>query len=246
MTTPLEARFNQDYQKLLQHLTLKGLQPKTIDAYSRGIRRIGNYFSYRVYDLTEQQLVNFFVDLHSTHSWSTVKLDLYGLKFFYLHVLKVKWPHIDLVKSPRVQKLPNIVTVEQAAKIFMTTRIASYRVFFFVVYSLGLRISEALRLQVGDIDGQRMRVHIRDSKGNKDRFVPLPTVTLDTLRRFWVIHRNPVFLFPNRKGGLEKSRTATTHLDQAGVSLALSKVVVACGIKKRSPCILGDIVTLRI
>ncbi|MGB5446111.1 MAG: site-specific integrase [Psychromonas sp.] len=246
MTTPLEARFNQDYQKLLQHLTLKGLQPKTIDAYSRAIRRIGNYFSYHVYDLTEQQLVDFFVDLRSTHSWSTVKLDLYGLKFFYLHVLNVKWRHIDLIKSPRVQKLPNIVTVEQAAKIFMTTRVASYRVFFFVVYSLGLRISEALHLQVGDIDGQRMRVHIRDSKGNKDRFVPLPAVTLDTLRRFWAIHRNPVFLFPNRKGGLAKSRTATTHLDQVGVSLALGKVVVACGIKKRSPCIPGDIVTRHI
>jgi site-specific recombinase XerD len=245
MTTPLEKKFNQDYQKLLQHLTLKGLQPSTIDAYSRAIRRIGNYFNYHVYDLTEQQLVDFFVDLHSTHAWSSLKLDLYGLKFFYRYVLDIKWSHIDLVKFPRVQKLPNIVTVEEAAKIFMTTKVASYRVFFFVVYSLGLRISEALRLQVGDIDGQRMRVHIRDSKGNKDRFVPLPNVTLDTLRRFWAIHRNPVFLFPNRKGGLEKSRTATTHLAQAGVSLALGKVVVACGIKKRSPCIPGGIVTLR-
>jgi site-specific recombinase XerD len=243
MTTPLETRFNQDHQKLLQHLTLKGLQPSTIDAYSRAIRRIGNYFNYHVYALTEQQLVDFFVDLRSTHSWSAVKLDLYGLRFFYRYVLDIKWPHIDLVKSPQVQKLPNIVTVEQAAKVFMMTRVASYRVFFFIVYSLGLRISEALRLQVGDIDGQRMRVHIRDSKGNKDRFVPLPIVTLDTLRRFWSVHRNPVFLFPNRKGGLEASRTATTHLAQAGVSVALAKVAVACGIKKRSLCIPGDIVT---
>lgn len=242
MTTPLETRFNQDYQKLLQHLTLKGLQPSTIDAYSRAIRRVGNFFNYHIYDLTEQQLVDFFVDLRSTHSWSAVKLDLYGLKFFYQHVLDVQWKHVDLVKSPRIQKLPNIVTVEQAAKIFESTRVASYRVFFFTVYSLGLRISEGLRLQIGDIDGHRMRVHIRDSKGNKDRFVPLPAVTLDALRRFWAIHRNPVFLFPNRKGGLEKSRTATTHLAQAGVSVALGKVAAACGIKKRSPCIRGGIV----
>ena len=242
MTTSLETRFNQDYQKLQQHLTLKGLQPSTIDAYSRAIRRIGHYFNYHVYDLTEQQLVDFFVDLRSTHSWSAVKLDLYGLKFFYRYVLDVKWSHIDLVKSPRMQKLPNIVTVAQAAKIFMSTRVASYRVFFFTVYSLGLRISEGLRLEVGDIDAHRMRVHIRDSKGNKDRFVPLPAVTLDVLRRFWMIHRNPVLLFPNRKGGLEKSRTATTHLDQAGVSTALSKVVASCGIKKSLRCTAGDTV----
>jgi integrase/recombinase XerD len=213
-------------QKLLQHLTLKGLKEGTIDAYSRGVRRIGNYFNYDVYDLTEQQLVDFFVDLRSTHSWSAVKLDLYGLKFFYQHVLKAQWKHVDLVKSPRIQKLPNIVTVEQAAMIFESTRVASYRVFFFTVYSLGLRISEGLRLKVGDIDGQRMRVHIRNGKGNKDRFGPLPAVTLDTLRRFWAIHRNPTFLFPNRKGGLEKSRTATTHLSQSGVSTALGKVTL--------------------
>jgi integrase/recombinase XerD len=244
MTTPLEKRFNQDYQKLLQHLTLKGLQPSTIDAYSRGIRRVGNHFNYQVYDLTQQQLVDFFVDLRSTHSWSTVKLDLYGLKFFYRYVLDIKWPHIDMIKSPRIQKLPNIVTVEQAAKIFMSTRVASYRVFFFVVYSMGLRISEALRLQIGDIDGQRMRVHIRSGKGHKDRFVPLPDVTLDTLRRYWAIHRNPVFLFPNRKGGIEKSRTATTHFSQSGVSIALGKVVVSCGLKKRSLCIHGGTVML--
>lgn len=243
MTTSLEARFNQDYQKLQQHLTLKGLQPSTIDAYSRAIRRIGDYFNYHIYDLTEQQLVDFFVDLRSTHSWSAVKQDLYGLKFFYRFVLDIPWPHIDLVKSPRMQKLPNILTVEEAAKVFMSTRVASYRVFFFTVYSLGLRISEGLRLEVGDIDAQRMRVHIRNSKGNKDRFVPLPDVTLDTLRRFWATHRNPVLLFPNRKGGLEAARTATTHLSQPGVSAALCKVVQSCGIKKRSPCTHGGTAT---
>ena len=49
----------------------------------------------------------------------------------------------------------------------------SYRVLFFTLYSLGLRLGEALRLQLGDIDAARARVHIRDAKGNQDRFVPL-------------------------------------------------------------------------
>ncbi len=54
------------------------------------------------------------------------------------------------------------------------TRILSYRVFFFTLYSLGLRLGEGLRLQFGDIDATRARVHIRDAKGNKDHLVPLP------------------------------------------------------------------------
>jgi len=74
-----ETIFKQDYEKHLQHLKLKGLQPKTIDAYSRGVRRIGNYFNHEIHDLSEQQLTDYFVKLLSTHSWSAVKLDLYGL-----------------------------------------------------------------------------------------------------------------------------------------------------------------------
>jgi integrase/recombinase XerD len=242
MTPSTDATFNQNYHKHLQHLKLKGLQEKTIDAYSRGIRRIGLYFEYQIYDLSEQQLLDYFHDLLDTHSWSTVKLDLYSLKFFYEHVLGKRWEHINLIKLPKTKRLPNIVSVDEAAKIFMSTNVLSYRVFFFTVYSLGLRISEGLRLEVGDIDAHHMRVHIRDSKGNKDRFVPLPNATLDTLRRFWSVHRNPVLLFPNRKGGVQSSQSAETHLAQAGASGALHKVLQSCGIKKSSPCtVLGTV-----
>jgi integrase/recombinase XerD len=97
-----------------------------------------------------------------------------------------------------------------------------------------LRLGEGLRLQVGDIDTKRRRVHIRNAKGNKDRFVPLPDVTLDRLRRFWQVHRNPVLLFPNRHGGLKGASRAATPLDRGGVQATLRKVAVSCGLKKRS------------
>ena len=235
MTTPNETTFKQDYQCHLQHLQLKGLRPKTIDAYARAVRRVGQYFDHQIDDLSEQQLTDYFCDLLSTHSWSTVKLDLYGLKFFYQHVLKKPWASVDLIKPPSAKRLPDIVTVEEAARLFMATRKLSYRVFFFVVYSMGLRLGEGLSLCVADIDSVRQRVQIRNAKGNKDRFVPLPRVTLDVLRRFWAVHRHPVLLFPNRKGGLKGACRATTPLDRGGVQATLRKVVGECGIKKRSP-----------
>ncbi|MDR4504105.1 MAG: tyrosine-type recombinase/integrase [Candidatus Scalindua sp.] len=85
--------------------------------------------------------------------------------------------------------MPDIITVSEARQLFQATKRLSYRVLYFVLYSLGLRLGEGLCLEVGDVNGQRMRVHIRDSKkGNKDRLVPLPKTTLDLLRRFWLIH----------------------------------------------------------
>lgn len=108
----------------------------------------------------------------------------------------------------------------------------SYRVFFFTLYSLGLRLGEGLRLQAGDIDADRMRVQVRNAKGNRDRFVPLPENTLQILRRFWQTHRNPALLFPNRKCGLKKTHFATTPLDRGGIQTTLRQVTRDCGLKK--------------
>jgi site-specific recombinase XerD len=236
MTTPrIAAHFDRQYQTHLKHLKLKGLQPKTIDAYARAIRRIGDYFDQRIDELTADQLADYFTDLIASHSWTTVKLDLYGLKFYTTHVLKKPWSAPGLIKPPKTQRLPDIVTVEEARRLFAATRVVSYRVFFFTLYSLGLRLGEGLRLQVGDIDAARGRVHIRDAKGNKDRFVPLPQATHQLLRSFWQVHRNPVLLFPNRHGGLRGAASATTPLDRGGVQTTLHKVIESCGLKKRSP-----------
>ena len=147
-------------------------------------------------NLSQDQLLGYFYELLDSHSWSAVKLDLYGLKFFYTNVLQKTWKDIPLIKPSKTTRIPDIVTIEQANQLFAATVKLSYKVFFFTIYSLGLRLGEGIKLKVGDIDADHMRVHIRDAKGNKDRFVPLPEKTLDT---FWKLHKHPSFLFPNRK-----------------------------------------------
>jgi site-specific recombinase XerD len=208
------------------------MQPKTIEAYSHGVRRAGGYFEYQIDDLSKGQLTDYFMHVLDELSWSTLKHDLYGLKFFYAHVLDKPWPGADLIKAPKVSRLPDIVTVEQMQRIVESTRALSYRVFFFTLYSMGLRLGEGLRLQVGDIDADRMRVHIRDAKGNRDRLVPLPAHALEVLRKFWSVHRNPVLLFPSRQKGLEGAASATTHMDRGGVQQALRQVTADIGLKK--------------
>ncbi len=94
-----QSHFDQQYQTLLKHLKLKGLQPKTIEAYSRAIRRIGARFDHQIDSLTEEQLTDYFTELVESHSWSTVKLDLYGLKFYYQYVLRKPWA----VSAPKLR-----------------------------------------------------------------------------------------------------------------------------------------------
>ena len=63
MATTVGDDFDRRYQSHLKHLKLRGLQPKTIDAYARGIRRMGEYFDHRIDDLSEAQLTDYFSDL---------------------------------------------------------------------------------------------------------------------------------------------------------------------------------------
>src|SRR6266478_609943 len=95
------VRFERNYQSHLKHLKLKGLRPKTIDAYSRALRRTGEYFDYQIDDLSAHQLTDYFTALVASHSWSTVKLDWYGLQFYYTHVLRKPWVAPDLIKPPK-------------------------------------------------------------------------------------------------------------------------------------------------
>ena len=83
MTTDTATHFDRQYQTDLKHLKLKGLRPKTIDAYARAIRRVGAYFDHQIDALTEAQLTDYLTDLIGSHSWTTVKLDLYGLKSMF-------------------------------------------------------------------------------------------------------------------------------------------------------------------
>lgn len=227
-------RFNRLYQRHLRLLKLQGKSQKTIDAYARAVRRISDHFNRCPDKLTLKQREKYFSALVESHSWSTVKVDRNGLQFFWKHVLKRDWQWVNIVKAPQIRSLPDILTVTEVEQLIGATRKMRYRVFLLATYSMGMRLAETLSLQVGDIDGQRKRVHIRRGKGHKDRFVPLPDLTYQALRALWCKHRNPSWLFPNAVGSPARIRSATTHMDRGGTQAAMKAVVKQCGIKKKS------------
>jgi integrase len=206
-------RFKKLYQHHLRLLKLQIKIQKTIDAYSWAVRRVSEYLDCCPDKLTTEQLETYFEKLLDTHSWSTLKVDRLGLQFFWKHVLKLDWQWINIIKPPNIHTIPDILTPVEIEQLIGTTRKPRYRVFLLTTYSMGLRLEEALSLQIGDIDAGRKRVHIRRGKGHKDRLVPLPDLTLQGLRGLWSKHRHPRLIFPNAKGSLETIQQAITHMD---------------------------------
>ena len=200
-------RFNQLYQRHLRLLKLQGKSQKTIDAYSRSVRRIKDHFDCCPDQLTLEQLENYFGELVETHSWSTVKIDRNGLQFYWRHVLQRDWEWFKIIKPPKIHSLPDILTPAEIEKIIGKTRKLRYRVFLLTTYSMGLR---------------------------KDRLIPLPDLTLMGLRALWCKHRHPKLIFPNGTGSLKTIQQAITHMDRGGTQKAMKVVVAQCGIKKKS------------
>ncbi len=139
--------FGQHYQQLLKCLKLQGKADKTIDAYSRALRRVAAYFDRLPETLTPDDLKDYFAALVDTHSWSTVKIDRLGLQFYWRHVLHKDWQWIDIVKPPKIKSIPDILTLVEIERLIAATRVLRYRVFILLTYSMGLCLDEALSLQ---------------------------------------------------------------------------------------------------
>jgi len=226
-------RFQPLYEEMIQAMKLHGLRSKTIESYCCSIRRVAHFFNRCPDDLNQTELKDYFSGMLEQYSWSTIKVALCALQFFHRYVLDRDMEWIKIIRPPRVHRIPDIPTREEARQIINTVRKLRYRVFFFFVYSLGLRISEALAVEVTDIRHQERRVLIRDGKGGVDRYVPLPEMTYQVLRRFWPTHRHPRLLFPSPQGTTFHARLASKPMEASGAQAAFKAARLECGIEKQ-------------
>lgn len=227
-----QKRYESLYKKHVNALRRQGKSKSTIDVYSRAVRRITQFFDRCPDKLNVDDLKDYFSSLVKTHSWSTVKVDRNGLQFFYKHVLARDWKWVDIVKPPVVKTLPDILTHEELSRLINHARELRYQAFILCVYSTGMRLGEALNLKVGDIDATKRRLHIRNAKGRKDRYITLPEATLHVLRRYWATHRNAQWLFPKGKNNDER-HLGNRHMDRGGLQKSFQLIVKDAGIKKK-------------
>jgi integrase/recombinase XerD len=204
MTTPLCEQILQDLdvlcQRMLGDLALAGLARSTQEPYVRSVRKLTAHYGLPPECLSEQQVRDYFLYLKNDRESApgTLSVAFSGIKFFYTHTMPRDWKTLKMVRVPKQRTLPDVLTIEDVRRLIDAVRLPHVKTFFWTVYSLGLRLQEGLHLQVGDIDSQRMLVHVHLGKGARDRYVPLPQRTLTMLRQHWVTHRHPLWLFPAR------------------------------------------------
>lgn len=189
--------------RMLAELELRGMSAATKKSYLLCCRRLASHFMKSPELLTVENLKSFLLYLMRDCDVgpSSVRVHVAAFRFLYRDVLKM--PEVaQSLPMPRVPTtLPDVLSREEVQQLLSSVRSLIHRTILITAYGAGLRISEALHLQVRDIDSQRMVIHIRGAKGGKDRFVLLSPHLLMALRHYWRERRPPgPYLFPSRTG----------------------------------------------
>ena len=191
-------------QRMIEDMQLRGLAERTQGAYVAAVRQLAEHYDKSPNQISDEELRQYFLYLTNEKkaSSSAITIALCAIKFFYEQTLRQEWPTLALVRPPRERKLPVVLSREEVHRILGCLRRPYYRVCLSTIYSCGLRLSEGTHLLLTDIDSQRMVVRIRNGKGGKDRYVPLPHKTLQLLRAYWRDQQPSSHLFPktNREG----------------------------------------------
>jgi len=217
-------------KRMLEELQRRRYSSETIRLYLSAVQHFANYFGKRPDHLGPEHLRQYQLYLLNERKLSvgSVIARTSALRFFFLKVLRRPYREIDLVYPKRPERLPEILSEEEVARLVESAITSYHRVILMTLYGTGLRREELCRLKVTDVDSQRMVIHVRQGKGNKDRDVTLSPRLLEVLRAYWRWRKPKTYLFPS----LYRTNPEQP-IDSKTVWYAVRQAARRAGIKKK-------------
>jgi len=186
-------------QRMLDEMRIRQFSEKTQSDYIRHVKALADLIGRSPASATPDDLRAFQVRQRQAGVQPpTMNSSVSALRFFFTFVCDRPelGRYLRIVKQP--QKLPVVLTQEEAAQLMAAAPGAKFRAIFGVAYGAGLRVSEVAHLKVSDIDGERMLLRVEQGKGQRDRNAMLSPRLLQLLRDWWAIQRPTSWLFPGR------------------------------------------------
>lgn len=193
---------NSIFNRVLENCELRNLAENTKKSYVRVIRQFSEYFNKSPEELGTEEIREYLLHLKRDKGHATQTLDgaYAALKFLYHTVLNRPCAISPVPRVKLEKKLPVVLSTEEITALLSVIENIKHRALVTIIYSAGLRTSEAANLRVRDIDSARMQIRIEHSKGAKDRYTILSETALQVLRQYWKIYRPHHWLFPGRFG----------------------------------------------
>lgn len=215
-------------QRMREDMQLRNFSPRTIAVYLRAVTQLAKFYNRSPDRISREEVRSFLVDVVKRRKVapSTYNLMRCALVFFYRVTLGRQLALERIRCQPTGNKLPTVLSLEETAQFLQAARSLKYRALFMTIYAAGLRVSEVINLEGKDIDSQRMVVHVRWGKGQKDRVVMLSEKLLAVLREYWKRYRPTNKLF---YPGKNRERA----MSGAGIRIGCRRMARSAGIRKR-------------
>ena len=189
-------------KSFLQEAILRNLSDRTKESYWW---HINDYYNFHKKDPEQtgvEQLREYFQSMltDGNHKPGSVKMGYYALKFLFKNIYHKHWAK-EYLPTPKVANtLPLVLSKEEVFDVLSVIPNFKHRTIIMFIYSTGTRISECVNIKLSDIDSRRMQVNIQEGKGLKQRRVPLSSVLLKTLRRYFTKYKPAHYLFEGAGG----------------------------------------------
>jgi len=213
---------------------LKDFRPPTKKEYVRYVRKLAEHFQCDPATLTEDQLREYFLFLrqHKHYKHSPMKLAKCSIRCFFRQCLKLgpTWTVFEEVRIVENQTLPVVLARPEVADVLGALQEMRFKTCLRLIYHCGLRVGEAVRIAPQDIHGKEEfpRLHVKNAKGGKDRYVPLAPAMVKELRQWWLTHRNEHWLFPSPGcGWADRTLTLSQLMNKSTTFMSVSSVQMA-------------------
>ena len=215
---------------MLEELERRNYSARTARGYIRAVADFARYFHRPPDRLRPEHIREYQAHLFSKRKLSpgSVTQHLAALRFFFIQTLKRPWSVAETPYPKKVFRLPTVLSQDEVARLIDSARTPFHRILLMTLYATGARRAELARLQISDIDSQRMVIHIRGGKGRKDRDVMLSPKLLEALREYWRGLQPKEWLFP---GG--RWHTRSHPIDSKTIWNACQEATQRAGIKKQ-------------
>jgi site-specific recombinase XerD len=184
-----------------QDLIVRGRSERTRESYLHAVAELARHYHRPPDQLTDQEVQQYLLHLIQERklAWSSCRVAVAGLRFFYEVTLGHPRATFTVPLPKGAQKVPEILSREEVARLLSAPTTLRHRVLLMTTYAGGLRVSEVVRLQVTDLDADRMLIRVEQGKGRKDRYTLLSPRLLEELRQYYRVYRPRPWLFPQRR-----------------------------------------------
>jgi integrase/recombinase XerD len=189
-------------EEVLLQMRLRGFAAKTVDAYIHALEQLWAFHRRSLERLSCEEVQRFLDEVITVRklAWATVNVYFSAYRFLYTQVLKRPDHQFSIPRRGRSGKRPGVLNRQEVDRLIAAPRNLKHRALLTMTYGSGLRVSEAVRVKIADVDRGRMMLRVVQGKGHRDRYTVLSRRALGLLEELWRRDRPAEFFFTGRDG----------------------------------------------